>query len=83
MIFSKVLKGIPKGIYLGGGIMWHMWDVSSGMGWWMAFGGLWMLIFWDSLIALIVWGTTKLSRRDSSSSRRDLLDVAKRTLCQG
>ena len=63
--------------------MWHMWDVSSGMGWWMAFGGLGMLIFCGGLIALIVWGITKLSRRDSPSSRREPLDVAKERYVKG
>lgn len=23
-----------------------MWYMHEGMGWWMAFGGAWMLIFW-------------------------------------
>ncbi len=60
-----------------------MWYMHEGMGWWMAFGGLWMLIFWGGLIALIVWGITRLSGRNSSASKRDPLDVAKERYAKG
>jgi len=40
--------------------MFHMWEPAIGMGWWMAFGGIWMVVFWGGLIALIVWGIKKL-----------------------
>ena len=63
--------------------MWHMWDMPIGMGWRMAFGGLWMLIFWGGLIALIVWGITKLSRRNGSSPKQDPLDIAKERYARG
>ena len=63
--------------------MFHMWDIPMGMGWWMAFGGLWVLIFWGGLIALIVWGITKLSRRDGSTPKRDPLDAAKERYAKG
>ena len=63
--------------------MFHMWDMPVGMGWWMMFGGLWMIIFWGGLIALIVWGITKLSRRGGSISKRDPLDVAKERYAKG
>ena len=42
--------------------MWHMWDMPIGMGWWMAFGGLWMVVFWGGRIVLpelpanLAWG---------------------------
>jgi putative membrane protein len=61
--------------------MWHMWNMPIGMGWWMAFGGLWMVVFWGGLIALIVWGITKLLRRDAS--KHDPLDVAKERYAKG
>ncbi len=63
--------------------MWHMWDMPMGMGWWWVFGGLWMLIFWGGLIALIVWGITKLTRRGDSAPKRDPLDIAKERYAKG
>ncbi len=57
--------------------MWHMWDIPIGMGWWMAFGWLWMVVFWGGLIALIVWGIKKLTERGSTTPKHDPLDVAK------
>ena len=63
--------------------MWHMWEVSGGVGWWMVFGWLWTFIFWGGLIALIVWGIAKLTGRGSSISRRDLLYVAKERYAKG
>ena len=63
--------------------MWHMWDMPIGMGWWMVFGGLWMVVFWGGLIALIVWGVTKLFRRSDSVPKHDPLDVAKERYAKG
>lgn len=63
--------------------MFHMWEMPIGMGWWMAFGGLWMLVFWGALIALIVWGIAKLSGRGETTPKRDPLDVAKERYAKG
>jgi putative membrane protein len=60
-----------------------MWYMHEGMGWWMVFGGFWMVIFWGGLIALTVWGITKLNRRNSSSSKHDPLDIAKERYARG
>ncbi len=60
-----------------------MWYMHEGMGWWIVFGGIWMVLFWGGLIALIVWGITKLSGRNSSTSKRDPLDVAKERYARG
>jgi len=60
-----------------------MWDMPIGMGWWWVFGGLWMVIFWGGLIALIVWVITKLVRRGDSAPKRDPLDVAKERYAKG
>jgi putative membrane protein len=49
----------------------------------MAFGGLWMVVFWGGLIALIVWGITRLTRRSDSAPKRDPLDVAKGRYARG
>jgi len=63
--------------------MWNMWDIPAGMGWWMAFGGVWMVIFWVGLIALIVWGITRLTRRNGSSSKHNPLNMAKERYARG
>jgi len=63
--------------------MWYMWDLPLGMGWWMAFGGLWMVLFWGGLIALIVWGIKKVTERGSSVQKQDPLDVAKDRYARG
>ncbi len=60
-----------------------MWYMHEGMGWWMAFGGVWMVFFWGGLIALIVWGITKLSRRNGSTTKHDPLDIAKERYVKG
>ena len=38
-----------------------MWGTNEGMGWWMIFGGIWMVIFWGAIIWLIVWGVGQVS----------------------
>jgi len=60
-----------------------MWDMPLGMGWWMAFGGLWMVVFWGGLIALIVWGITKLGGRKAPTPKHDPLDIAKERYAKG
>ena len=64
--------------------MFHMWDWHAGTGLWMAFGGLWMVLFWSSIIALIVWGIKKLAAATTGSARKsDLLDLAKERYARG
>jgi len=60
-----------------------MWYMHEGMGWWMIFGSAWMLIFWGGLIALIVWGITKLGRQSTSMPKQDALDIAKERYAGG
>ena len=64
-------------------MIWHMWDMPIGLGWWMAFGWLWMVIFWGGLIALIVWGVTRLTRRDGSAPEQEPLNIAKERYAKG
>ena len=59
-------------------MMWWPWDAT--MGWWMI---IWMVVFWGGLIALIVWGIMKLSRRNGSTPKRDPLDIAKERYAKG
>jgi len=56
--------------------MWHMWDMPIGMGWWM-------VVFWGELIALIVWGITKLTGRGDATPKCDPLDVVKERYAKG
>lgn len=64
-----------------------MWYWHEGMGWWMMFGVIWMLVFWGVIIALVVWGIKKLTERGGSGSsntqRRDPLDIAKERYAKG
>ena len=60
-----------------------MWYMHEGMGWWMVFGGAWMFIFWGGLIALIIWGVTKLGGRGNSTPKHNPLDVAKERYAKG
>ncbi len=63
--------------------MFHMWDPSLGMSWWWLFGGLWMLLFWGGLIALIIWGITKLTGKGNTITNHNPLDVAKARYARG
>ena len=59
-----------------------MWGAHDGMGWWMAFGMIWMIVFWGAIIWLIAWGVSQFSGRD----RRDgesALDIARRRYAGG
>jgi len=68
-----------------------MWHDADGMGWWMLWGGLMMLLFWGGVIALIVWGVQAATRRDSGpapppqagASRPAPLDIAKERYARG
>ena len=59
-----------------------MWGANEGMGWWMLFGGIWMVIFWGAIIWLIVWGVSQVGgghRHDEESP----LEVARRRYARG
>jgi putative membrane protein len=64
-----------------------MWYMHDGSGWWMVFGGLWMLVFWVAIIALVVWAIKKLTEhkgpRSGTSEKREPLDIAKERYAKG
>jgi len=60
-----------------------MWHFAEGMGWWMAFSGVWMIIFWGAVIALSVWGIKKLTERNDSTPKYNHLDIAKERYAKG
>jgi len=46
-----------------------MWHTGDGMGWWMLWGGLMMVLFWGGIIALIVWTVQSLTRREDGQGQ--------------
>lgn len=64
-----------------------MWHFGDGMGWWMVWGVLMMILFWGAIIALVVWVVQSLSSRDSGSTSspagRSPLDIAKERYARG
>jgi len=67
-----------------------MWHTGDGMGWWMLWGGLMMVLFWGAIIALVVWAVQSLGRRDdartqpgATSPARTPLDIAKERYARG
>lgn len=57
-----------------------MWHTGDGVGWWMVWGMIMMVLFWGGLIALFVWGVQSLVRRDD---QRPPLEIAKERLAKG
>ena len=49
----------------------------------MAFGWVWMILFWGGLITLIVWGVKKLTDKGGSTSSRGPLDIARERYARG
>jgi putative membrane protein len=60
-----------------------MWNIPLGSGWWMAFGGIWMVLFWGGIIALIVWAIKKLTERGNSTRRQSPLNLARERYARG
>jgi putative membrane protein len=64
-----------------------MWYWHEGIGWWMMFGGIWMLLLCGGLIALIVWGVKKLTERPGSrshnSEKTKPLEIVKERYAKG
>jgi len=62
-----------------------MWGWYDGMGWWMVFGMILFVVFWGGIIALIVWGVSRVTRGSSGSAqnRSDALEIAKVRYARG
>ena len=66
-----------------------MWHTGDGMGWWMLWGGLMMILFWGAIIALVVWSVQAISRRDDGHAQsgaippRTPLEIAKERYARG
>ncbi len=63
--------------------MFHMWDWSAGMGWWMGFGVILMILFWGAVIALIVWVVKRFTGGTDSNRKNDPLDIARERYARG
>ena len=63
--------------------MFHMWDWSSGISWWMGFGVIWMILFWGAVIALIVWAIKRFTGSSTSKRKNDPLDIARERYARG
>ncbi len=68
-----------------------MWHGADGMGWWMLWGGLMMVLFWGAIVALAVWAVQAATRTErggtsppaSDRTVRTPLDVAKERYARG
>ncbi len=60
-----------------------MWYMHEGAGWWMVFGGIWMVFFWGGLIALIVWAISKLTGSNKNEQNKYPLDIARERYAKG
>ena len=62
-----------------------MWGFHEGMGWWMVFGGMWMVVFWAIIIGVAVWAIghfrTGHSRRPDEEGPP--LEIARQRLAKG
>jgi putative membrane protein len=59
-----------------------MWGAHDGMGWWMVFGMIWMVILWGAVIWLIAWGVSQFAGRDRHDGESPL-DIARRRYASG
>jgi len=60
-----------------------MWFMHEGIGWWWVFGGIWMILFWGGLIALVIWGISRLTRRGSFGEKQTPLEIARERYARG
>jgi putative membrane protein len=60
--------------------MWFMHDFN---GWGMLLGGIWMLVFWGGIIALVIWGVNRLTKHNSAKASENPLDIAKARYARG
>jgi len=60
-----------------------MWFMHDGWGWGMVFGAIWMIIFWGSVIALIIWGVSRWTKRGDSGGKPTPLEIARERYARG
>lgn len=63
--------------------------MMDGWGWWMVFGGLWMVLFWGGIIFLIAWSVSRLTGGRSEGGQSegarggDALEIARQRYARG
>ena len=66
-----------------------MWDSADGIGWWILWGGLLLVLFCCTVVGLAVWAVGFATGRradqptDAGSANRSPLDVAKGRYASG
>jgi putative membrane protein len=62
-----------------------MWGFYGGGWWWMLIGMVSMVLFWGTIIWLVVWGIKQFTgdRRGDTGSRETPLEIAQRRLARG
>jgi len=64
-----------------------MWQAHEGMGWWMVFGGIVMILFWVGVFALVVWVIARLvgheGSRSAAGKKYNPLDIARERYARG
>ena len=62
-----------------------MWEFHDGIGWWMLFGGMGMIVFWTVIIGLVVRSVTRVAggRETRGEQRQSPIDIVKRGLARG
>lgn len=53
-----------------------MWEWHDSMGWWVALGGLWVILFWAAIIAVIVWAVKKIIEKPEKKMKEESDDKA-------
>ena len=60
-----------------------MWCFGEGISWWPWLGGLWTLIIGGGLIALIVWGISRLTHQHGTVTKSSSLDIVGERYAKG
>ena len=60
-----------------------MWYMHEGMGWWMLFGGFWMLLIWAGLTALVIWGIKNITGNREKHNTALSKDIARERYARG
>ena len=60
-----------------------MWHIGDGMGWWMLFGGVWMVVFWGVVIGLVAWVIARITRHSEPDRKDESGKIARERYARG